>query len=737
MKSPLSMTSTYRPRKSFGASRYFPADGILKSSAVPVGLIKQRFLTMSDDKPFLCTAPGCGQRFTNEDHLAVHKHKHEMTLKFGPARNDSVIVADQTPTPTRFLKNCEEVGLFNELASPYEHDFRKASDYDIKKMPLDLSPLATPIMRSKLEDNTGMEVHRVSPESTTNDDQLNRSQTGPAAAPAPVTSSTTLHIPTTGPAVRPVTVVRNVPGIPGPHSPQLVQSEAKLVRRAPLGPPPPQVTNGDAGHAQSSSAVSLPAPPPCSPSQLPPLGPALAPLLGPHLGPALVQPPSPSPVPSPAPHPLQAPAPSPGPVPVPSPLPVHFQAPSPVPVPSPLPVHFQAPSPVPVPSPLPVHFQAPSPGPVPSPLPVHFQAPSPVPVPSPLPVHFQAPSPVPVPSPLPVHFQAPSPVPVPSPLPVHFQSHSPVPVPSPLPVHFQAPSPVPVPSPAPVASPGPSPPRSQPPSPAPPVPSPPPPPPVQAPAPVPAPAPAPSPSPAPLLPPPEDPCPPQSLQQPATSTTETPASPGAPAQRTLPTGGRRRRATSEDPDEKRRKFLERNRAAATRCRDKRKVWVQSLERKAEDMNSMNGQLQPGAVMKPLEAIKAGLREPSPAPACKSWEDAGARSTKQEEPLNNARRSGGPNEVTLLRSEVAQLKQLLLAHKDCPVTAQQKKSGYHLSEKEESCEDMSVPGSPQSEAIQHSSVSTSDGLRSAPSASDRRTEEGRPPGGAARSQPSGS
>lgn len=34
------------------------------------------------------------------------------------------------------------------------------------------------------------------------------------------------------------------------------------------------------------------------------------------------------------------------------------------------------------------------------------------------------------------------------------------------------------------------------------------------------------------------------------------------------------------------------------------------------------------------------------------------------------------EVTLLRSEVAQLKQLLLAHKDCPVTALQKKSDYH-------------------------------------------------------------
>lgn len=35
-----------------------------------------------------------------------------------------------------------------------------------------------------------------------------------------------------------------------------------------------------------------------------------------------------------------------------------------------------------------------------------------------------------------------------------------------------------------------------------------------------------------------------------------------------------------------------------------------------------------------------------------------------------------NEVTLLRNEVAQLKQLLLAHKDCPVTLLQKKSGYH-------------------------------------------------------------
>lgn len=43
-------------------------------------------------------------------------------------------IADQTPTPTRFLKNCEEVGLFNELASPFDHDFKKATEDDIKKV---------------------------------------------------------------------------------------------------------------------------------------------------------------------------------------------------------------------------------------------------------------------------------------------------------------------------------------------------------------------------------------------------------------------------------------------------------------------------------------------------------------------------------------------------------------------------------------------------------------------------
>ncbi|KAM4626538.1 cyclic AMP-dependent transcription factor ATF-2 [Discoglossus pictus] len=447
---------------------------------------------MSDDKPFVCTAPGCGQRFTNEDHLAVHKHKHEMTLKFGPARNDSVIVADQTPTPTRFLKNCEEVGLFNELASPFENDFKKGSDDDIKKMPLDLSPLVTPVVRHKIEEPPVVETtHQDSPlphpESTTSDE-------------------------------------KEVPIL-------TAHPTATIVRPASLEIPNVMLTNSDSS--------------------------------------VIIQPATPSPTPSTV--ITQAPPSSRSIVPVPAPYPLLLHLPNgqtmPVAIPASI-TNSNVHIPASVPLVRPVTVMPTIPG---------------IPGPS---------SPQPVQSEAKLRLKA-----------ALTQQHAP-------PVtngdNVKGPANVNVTTQSEESN-------------------------------------------------------PQSLQQPATSTTETPASPAHPAPQVQSTAGRRRKAASDDPDEKRRKFLERNRAAASRCRQKRKVWVQSLEKKAEDLSSFNVQLQ--------------------------------------------------NEVTLLRNEVAQLKQLLLAHKDCPVTAMQKKSGYNNVEKDESSEDISMPSSPQTEAIQHSSVSTSNGVSS--------------------------
>ncbi|XP_049804881.1 cyclic AMP-dependent transcription factor ATF-2 [Schistocerca nitens] len=80
------------------------------------------------EKPFACSAEGCLMRFTNEDHLTVHKKKHDMVLNLGSAQKSNLFSADQTPTPTRFIRNCEEVGLFQDLqnVNPFEETFRKA-----------------------------------------------------------------------------------------------------------------------------------------------------------------------------------------------------------------------------------------------------------------------------------------------------------------------------------------------------------------------------------------------------------------------------------------------------------------------------------------------------------------------------------------------------------------------------------------------------------------------------------
>lgn len=80
------------------------------------------------EKMFVCSSFGCNMSFTDEDQLLVHKKKHDMILNLGNSSKNSGFVADQTPTPTRFIRNCEEVGLFQDLqnVNPFEETFRRA-----------------------------------------------------------------------------------------------------------------------------------------------------------------------------------------------------------------------------------------------------------------------------------------------------------------------------------------------------------------------------------------------------------------------------------------------------------------------------------------------------------------------------------------------------------------------------------------------------------------------------------
>ncbi|KAI4811864.1 hypothetical protein KUCAC02_014736, partial [Chaenocephalus aceratus] len=94
-------------------------------------------MNSDQERPYVCNAPGCSQRFPTEDHLMIHRHKHEMTLKFPSIKNDNML-SDQTPTPTRFLKNCEEVGLFSELDCSIEQEFCKAQEEEDSKQTISL-----------------------------------------------------------------------------------------------------------------------------------------------------------------------------------------------------------------------------------------------------------------------------------------------------------------------------------------------------------------------------------------------------------------------------------------------------------------------------------------------------------------------------------------------------------------------------------------------------------------------
>ncbi|XP_058503781.1 cyclic AMP-responsive element-binding protein 5 isoform X1 [Solea solea] len=472
-----------------------------------------RVMNSDQERPFVCNAPGCSQRFPTEDHLMIHRHKHEMTLKFPSIKNDNML-SDQTPTPTRFLKNCEEVGLFSELDCSIEQEFCKAQEEEDSKQNIQLHSQSGQGQHQQAHSRMGNHDTSIviqqalpSPQSSsviTQAPSTNR-QIGPVPGslssllhlrnrqrqPLPASMPGTLPDPTMPgssavlmPMERQMSMGSNMMGMQGPphssscastHIPSM-HSEAKLRLKAALSHHPGAITNGNMnsmGHMMEMMSSR--------PEQ------------GAHHHMHS--------------HPHQ-----------------HLQAP---------PHAYQHHS----------HHH-------------HNQG------------HGQGGH---------HHPQGHNP---------HHNSHNPHLHPG----HPHQTSPHP-----PMHS------ASQ------------------------------------MSPATQQMQPTQTLQSPP------------------PSGGRRRRVVDEDPDERRRKFLERNRAAATRCRQKRKVWVMSLEKKAEELTQTNMQLQ--------------------------------------------------NEVTMLKNEVTQLKQLLLTHKDCPITTMQKESQGYLSP-ESSPAGSPTPACSQQQVIQHNTITTS-------------------------------
>lgn len=101
------------------------------------------------DKSLAHSSEDCEPTFTSEDDLNGQKSKHCMMLSLELETRNAFIgrsltklitikyctstyifVADQTPTPTRFIRNCEEVGLFQDLqnVNPFDETFKKAAE---------------------------------------------------------------------------------------------------------------------------------------------------------------------------------------------------------------------------------------------------------------------------------------------------------------------------------------------------------------------------------------------------------------------------------------------------------------------------------------------------------------------------------------------------------------------------------------------------------------------------------
>ncbi|XP_052896515.1 cyclic AMP-dependent transcription factor ATF-7 [Anopheles moucheti] len=99
---------------------------------------------------FQCQIDGCKQSFTTEQHCNVHTKKIDLSLNLEmPQKGPGVIFADQTPTPTRLIGKCEEVGLFEDLqkVNPFDETFRRAVESGASSgssLSGEQTPLATP-----------------------------------------------------------------------------------------------------------------------------------------------------------------------------------------------------------------------------------------------------------------------------------------------------------------------------------------------------------------------------------------------------------------------------------------------------------------------------------------------------------------------------------------------------------------------------------------------------------------
>ncbi|XP_026203478.1 cyclic AMP-responsive element-binding protein 5-like [Anabas testudineus] len=513
------------------------------------------------DRPYVCSAPGCSQSFQLEEHLIIHRHKHEMTLKFPSIKMDTAFT-DQTPTPTRFLQNCEEVGLFKEI----EEEFLQEQEEEKSKQTLSHNG---PSCMNQLKPQLQLQ-HPPQPQHPHPQPPLHHPQTQPLQHPQS-------HGPMMGPScslaarlslsssqggsviTQASSTLTHSGPVPGPLSSlRHMQNRHRqpLPASLPGTLPDPAMQGASAQHMsiekQMSCVMGLPGPahnPSCSPSQ------RSKQTLSHHFqqhhpGMGAIN----NPVTSMG-HMMEM-------------MSQRHQAP---PLQHPHHPHH--------------HHHHPH----------HPQLPAP-------PLTYQQRCHAPPPQLLgsPHSHQLHQPVNVP-----HTQAHqSP-----PLQLHQGSPPAAPLPVPAQI-----SPVAQQ----------------VQ----------------------PSQPSHSQHAVQASSSCSGGGGGTGGGG-----SGNRRRRSAEQDPDERRQKFLERNRAAATRCRQKRKLWVSSLEKKAEELTHTNLQLQ--------------------------------------------------NEVTSLKSEVGQLKQILLTHKDCPVTARQREAqGYPTAGVSPGGSPTPVGPGSHLEAIQHNSISTS-------------------------------